>query len=133
MVAPEVSMTRLAFVALVLAACGGDDGATTQMDAPVTTNKVQAVTCPGTADGNVMTIGTVDAYMPMTQTVPVNAVVKFTMNAAHNVAPNTAAGATTDPGLTVDFGQTKCLKFTTAGTFSFFCSAHGFTGTITVQ
>lgn len=124
-------MKNFALVMLVFAACGGDDGNTTPQDAPANTNKVQTVTCPSAVDGNVMTTSTVDAYMPMTQTVPVNAVVKFTMASIHNVAPNTVT--TTDPGLSVDFGQTKCLKFTQAGTYGFFCSAHGFNGTITVQ
>src|ERR1041385_7535557 len=125
-------MKRIVLAALVLAACGGgDDGNTTPMDAPANNNKVQAVTCPGAVDGMIMTTSTVDAYMPNTLTVPVNAVVKFQMASAHNVAPNTVG--TTDPGLSVGFGETKCLKFTQAGTFGFFCSAHGFSGTITVQ
>lgn len=126
-------MKRFALTVLVLAACGGDDGGTTQMDAPATTNKVQMVTCPGTADAMVMTTSTVDAYMPMTQTVPKNAVVKFVMASVHDVAPNTVGGAMSDAGLKVGFGETKCLKFTESGTYSFFCEAHSFAGTITVQ
>ena len=126
-------MKRFALVALVCAACGGDDGNMTPMiDAPVmNTNKVQTVTCPTAVDATVMTTSTVDAYMPATQTVPKNAVVKFTMASVHDVAPNTIG--TSDPGLVVGFGQTKCLKFTETGTFGFFCSAHSFAGTITVQ
>jgi plastocyanin len=123
-------MTRLALAALLLAACGGDDGTPAQIDAPALT-KVQKVTCPTTADATVMTTSTVDAYMPMNTPLPVGGVVKFVMAPAHNVAPNTVGAS--DPGLTVDFGETKCLKFTEAGTFGFFCSAHGFSGTITVQ
>jgi plastocyanin len=132
MVRAEVSMKRFALAVLVLAACGGDDGTNPMADAPATTNKVQTVTCPTTADGMVMTTSTVDAYMPATQTVPKNAVVKFVMASVHDVNPNTVGGATSDPGLAVGFGQTKCLKFTESGTFSFFCSAHSFVGTITV-
>ena len=127
-------MKRFALTVLVLAACGGDDGGTTQMDAPaMNMNKVQTVTCPTTADATVMTVATVDAYMPAATTVPKNAVVKFVMASLHNVNPNTVGGMTSDPGLVVDFGQTKCLKFTESGTFGFFCSAHSFAGTITVQ
>src|SRR5689334_16524583 len=115
-------MKKLVLLGLVLAACGGDDGNTqTFMDAPANNNKVQAVTCPSAVDGNVMTTSAVDAYMPATLTVPVNAVVKFTMASVHNVQPNSVGS--TDPGLNVDFGQTKCLKFTQTGTFGFFCSA----------
>jgi plastocyanin len=132
MLPEEESMKRFALAVLVLAACGGDDGGmTTQMDAPMNTNKVQTVTCPTTADAMVMTTSTVDAYMPATQTVPKNAVVKFVMASVHDVAPNTIG--TSDPGLVVGFGATKCLKFTESGSFGFFCSAHSFAGTITVQ
>jgi plastocyanin len=53
------------------------------------------------------------------------------MASTHNVAPNTTK--VTDPGLSVDFGGTKCLMFTKAGTYSFLCTAHSFTGTIVVQ
>ena len=125
-------MKNFALWMVVLAACGGDDGnMQTVMDAPANTNKVQAVTCPSAVDGNVLTTSTVDAYMPMTQTVPLNAVVKFTMASVHNVAPNTVGS--TDPGLVVVFGQTKCLKFTQAWTYGFFCTAHSFAGTVTIQ
>jgi plastocyanin len=127
-------MKRLAFAVLMVAACGGDDGTTTtQMDAPASTNKVLTVTCPTTADATVMTTSTVDAYMPATTTVPKNAVVKFVMASAHDVNPNTAGGKTSDPGLTVGFGETKCLKFTETGAYNFFCSVHSFAGVVTVQ
>src|SRR5512144_1510399 len=127
-------MARLAFVVLVLGACGGDDGGgTTMVDAPAgSMNKVMTVSCPTTADATVMTTSTVDAYMPMSTTVPVNAVVKFVMASTHNVAPNPLA-AMTDQGLNVGFGQTACLKFTQAGTYGFYCSTHSFAGTIVVQ
>ena len=129
-------MTRLVLATLLVAACGGDDGGggtpdAAMADGMMNTNKVQAVTCPATVDATVTTESAVDAYMPMTTTVPVNGIVKFEMVGAHNVAPNTLT--TTDPGLAVNFGETKCLKFTAAGTFGFFCTPHGFTGTITVQ
>jgi len=128
-------MTRIALAALLLAACGGDDSGGGTPDAKLAdaanTAKVQAVTCPTTADATVMTSTTADAYVPMATTVPVNAVVKFVMPASHNVAPNTQT--TTDPNLSVNFSETKCLKFTAAGTYGFYCTPHGFTGTITVQ
>ena len=128
-------MTRLVLAALLLAACGGDDGGGGTADATMTdtgsTNKVVSVTCPGTADAEVTISTGGGAYMPMATTVPVNAVVRFTMTATHDAKPNTLT--TTDPGLVVGFGETKCLKFTATGTFGFFCSAHSFAGTITVQ
>ena len=128
-------MTRLALAALLLAACdtGGGGGGTA--DAPkmidANTNKVQAVTCPATVDATVTAESTGFSYMPMSTTIPINGIVKFVMPSAHNVQPNTVSPS--DPGLSVNFGETKCLKFTTAGTFSFFCGPHGFAGTVTVQ
>src|SRR5512142_3169695 len=125
-------MKTYALAALIVAACGGGGNNPPAVDAPMqSSNKVVAVTCPTTADGMVTSSNTASSYTPATQTVPVNAVVKFVMPSAHNVAPNTLT--TTDPGLSVGFGETKCLKFTQAGTFGFFCTAHSFTGTITVQ
>jgi plastocyanin len=64
-------------------------------------------------------------------TIAVNDVVMFMMPGIHNVAP---FGTMTDSGLRVDFGATKCLKFTMAGTFNFHCTAHpNLQGTITVN
>ncbi len=129
-------MKRLMML-LALAACGGDDGGSMQTaDAMGSgsgsgSNKVMSVTCPTTADAMVTVNASGDAYTPKTQTVPVNAVVKFVMTATHDAKPNTQT--TSDPGLSVGFGETKCLKFTAAGSYGFFCSAHGFNGTITVQ
>jgi plastocyanin len=124
-------MKRLMLI--MLAACGGDDGGTnTMIDAMGSaSNKVVEVTCPGAVDGMVTVNATGDAYVPKTQTVPPNAVVKFMITPGHDVTPNPQT--TTDPGLKVPLGATKCLKFTTAGSYGFFCTPHGFSGTITVQ
>jgi plastocyanin len=131
-------MTRLVFAVLLLAACGGDDGggmvtpdAAKVIDA-APTNKVMTVTCPATVDATVMTTNTSFSFMPMSNTVPLNGVVKFVMSTDHNVAPNPMA-ALTDSGLMVGFGQTACLKFTATGTYGFLCAPHGFVGTVTVQ
>ena len=126
-------MTRFVLTALLVAACGGEPSGTA--DAPSTidanTNKVVTVTCPATADAMITVNAGGTAYVPMATTVPVNAVVKFMLTSLHDAKPNTLT--TSDPGLTVGFGETKCLKFTAAGTFGFFCTAHSFAGTITVQ
>lgn len=128
-------MKRLAFALIALAACGGDDSNTTidgmGSGSGSAANKVVEVTCPTTADAMVTVNAGGTAYVPMMQTVPVMAVVKFEMTPLHDTNPNMLT--TTDPGLKVGFGQTKCLKFTATGTFGFFCSAHSFAGTITVQ
>jgi plastocyanin len=119
-----------------LVACGGDDGGTgVTPDATGSGsgsgNKVMTVTCPTSSDAMVTVNAGGTAYVPMTQTVPMNAVVQFVMTPTHDAKPNTQT--TSDPGLTVGFGETKCLKFTAPGNYGFFCSAHGFNGTITVQ
>lgn len=130
---------------IVLAACGGDDGDTTMhrdaatnpidaapmADAPVDAQQfVVTVTCPGNEAATITTTNGVNAYSPDAVTVDVNDVVKFVMASSHNVIPT---GTQTDPGLRVGFGETKCLQFTTAGTFTFKCQPHPFSGTITVQ
>lgn len=116
-----------------LAACGGDDGNGTpidaaQSDAPATA--VRAVTCPTTPDATVTTTGF--AFSPTASTIPVNGIVRFMPAAAHDVKPHPSQA--TDAGLVVGFGDDKCLQFTTAGTFNFICSAHpSMMGAITVQ
>jgi plastocyanin len=128
-------MTRVALAALFVAACSDPGGGGTA-DAPNTidmnTNKVVPVTCPATADATVMTTNTSFTFMPMNTSVPNNAVVKFMMSSDHNVVPNPIAPMT-DPGLTVSFGETKCLKFTQAGSYGFACGPHGFVGTVTIN
>ena len=122
------------FILIMLAACGGDDGGMTTMPDAMgsgSANKVVEVTCPTTADGMVTVNASGDAYVPKTQTVPVNAIVKFVITGGHDATPNPQT--TTDPGLKVGLGQTKCLKFTAAGSYGFYCSPHDFSGTITVQ
>jgi plastocyanin len=130
-------MTRLILAAALLAACGGDDGGgsatpdAAMPDGAVNTNKVVTVTCPATPDAMVTVTSGGGAYMPMATTIAVNGVVKFVMTATHDAKPNTLT--TTDPGLSVGFGETKCLKFTQAGTFGFYCTNHSFAGTVTVN
>lgn len=65
-------------------------------------------------------------YSPAATTITAGSVVKFTLGATHDVASNVS-------GLIVPLGGTKCLKFATAGTYTFHCTPHGFVGTITVQ
>jgi plastocyanin len=129
-------MSRLALVSSVfaiaaIAACSNSNSGTPDakkaVDAPPPT--VMTVTCPATPDATVTT-GVADAYVQPATTITQGQVVKFVMNAAHNVAPNTTMS---DSGLNVGFGATACLMFTHTGTFGFHCSAHGFMGTVTVN
>ena len=130
-------MTRFALAVLLLSACGGDDGGSVPLDGAnqqpdaASGNKVVGVTCPATPDATITVTAGGGAYSPMATTVPLNAIVKFVMTPTHDTKPNTVT--TTDPGIVVGFGETKCLKFTATGTFGFYCSAHSFAGTVTVQ
>ena len=127
-------MFRRGLILVAIAACGGDDGMNTQVDAravDAVASTVMEIGCPASPAGDVTVNLGGTAYVPMQTTIQVNGIVRFTMPADHNVVPNTLT--TTDPGLTVPFNTTKCLRFTTAGTFGFNCGPHGFAGTIVVQ
>ena len=127
--------SRLSLALLIpLAACGGSDDnsknpdAAVQVDARAAT--VMEVTCPATVPITVTVVASQYAYTPGNSPIPVGGIVMFTMGPDHNVVPNVSGS---DPGLVVNFNQTKCLKFTAAGTFGFHCQPHGFQGSITVQ
>jgi plastocyanin len=130
-------MQRLAFVLLALAACGGDDN-NSMIDAPpagsdAPASTVQAVTCPATPAATVMTSGS--AYAPMSTTITQGQIVQFVMPASHNVVPghHVADGVLADPGLSVNFNETKCFMFTQTGMYGFHCGPHMFDGTVVVQ
>lgn len=126
-----------------LTACGGDDSSDSAddqiaVDAPAgidgtptadsPTSTIMAVTCPATPDATVTTEGF--AFSPMAVTISAGQIVKFTPAAAHDVVPD---APTTDPGLSVGFGEVKCLQFAAVGTYHFKCAPHNFKGTITVN
>jgi len=111
-------------IASLLAGCGGSDGGA---DAPAVSSTIEVVE-PCSGEDTTVTTGA--AYMPPATTIVQGQVVKFVMASDHDVAPDTSSD---DPGLSVGFGQTKCLRFTTPGTYKFKCTAHGFTGTVTVN
>lgn len=124
--------TSLALL-ITLTACGSSSGtpdAAVQIDSGGSAT-VMAVTCPATVPLTVTTTSASFVFTPTSTTIPVDSIVQFMMPTEHNVAPYTTKP--TDPGLAVDFGATKCLKFTKVGTFAFLCSVHGFNATITVQ
>lgn len=132
-------MKRVALLfPMALFACGDDGGSGTPIDAAGSGSdagsaaKVMTVTCPATPDATVTTVNTTDAFMPMNTTISVGGTVKFVMSTMHNVEPNPIA-AMSDPGTRVDYGETKCLKFSAAGTYGIYCATHSFAGTITVQ
>jgi len=124
--------TTLAML-ITFAACGGSDNPGT-VDAAIdgAGPSVRTVTCPpGVVPTVTATDGNDTTYMPPSTTISRLGIVKFMMPPTHNVAPNPIRAS--DPGLHVDFGQTACLEFDKAGTFSFICTSHSFAGTIVVQ
>lgn len=119
----------LCFAVMACGGSGGDDDATPDapagIDAPAAT-VVEVAPCPTTPDATVITMNF--AYMPKDTTITQGQVVKFDIESSHDVN-----GRTADPGLVVGFGETKCLRFTKAGTFAFHCTPHGFSGSIIVN
>lgn len=99
------------------------------IDAPPPT--VLAVTCPATpAQLITATTNVPYQYQPQAASIHVDDIVEFQMPSIHDVVPN---ATNSDSGLEVDFGETKCLQFTKAGTFGFHCSPHGFAGSVNVN
>lgn len=136
----------------LLAACG-DDGGGTPIDARVVDaptdgfigdgdppdgpgpdaapSTVVEVPCAGaTIASEVSAPGF--AFEITVPTIAVDAIVRFTMPPSHSAVSGSPAG-TADGQFTVTFNETKCLRFTAAGTFPFWCNPHQFTGSITVQ
>jgi len=98
-------------------------------DAPVAATVV-TVACPASPAGTITATNDKDLYMPNSVTITVGQVVRFSMPTDHNVAPDDTMS---DPGLRVNYSETKCLMFTLKGTFGFHCVPHGFTGTVIVR
>jgi plastocyanin len=115
------------FVVLA-AACGGDDGGGTVIDAPpgidAASLMASEVSCTGVNAPVIMTSGF--AYSPTSTTVSLDTVVKFTMPVDHNAISN-------DGLFTADFNGDTCVRFESLGTFRFHCGPHAFIGTVVVQ
>jgi len=133
---------RVALLVLVLG-CGSEDGKAIDAPRPIdgkvvdagpdappdAQTEVRVVNCAGvTPSKTVSSEDGIDAFEPSATTITANQVVQFEMASTHNVVP-----VGSDPGLTVKFGETKCLQFIEPGTFNFKCAPHGFTGSITVN
>ena len=119
---------------VLLSACGGgtDDPAGAS-DAPASVDAAPASVVEVTpCTGETATVESTGGFRfsPSAVTITTNQIVKFINRADHDVAPTSAS---TDSGLRVGFGATKCLRFTKAGTFNYKCTPHGFTGSITVN
>ncbi len=117
---------------VVCAACGG--GSSSPPDAPSSSgadanpnDPVQIVPCAGaTIAQTITTPGFM--YSPMTTTIQHDQIVHFMLSPAHD-----ALEESTPSKFHVGFGGDQCLKFHAAGTYSFHCTVHLFTGSITAQ
>ena len=122
-------MRKLALTAVLFAAaCGGggggdDDGDDVGPDA--NPGDVVPVSCAGaTIAQEVTTSGF--AYDPVDSTISPGDIVHFTPATGHDV---------NEPSdeFHVGFGGDACFRFDVADSYTFSCSAHGFSGSITVQ
>lgn len=116
------------FGVLCLAACGGDDGDNTPIDAPAGPDAAplaaSEVSCTGVTAPVITTSGF--AFSPNITNVTANTVVKFTMPADHNAISN-------DGLFTADFNGDTCVRFEAPGNYRFRCGPHSFTGTVAVS
>jgi plastocyanin len=128
----------LVLTSILVAACSSNNNTTQKMDAAGSgsgsniANTVTTVSCTGATVAS--TVTTDDATMKYTisnASITAGSIVHFTTSVTHDVNPST--GVHSDPGLKVGFSGDACLKFSTAGSFSFYCSRHGFTGMLTVN
>jgi plastocyanin len=71
----------------------------------------------------------------MTTMITQGQIVQFVMPSSHDVVPGHVPtdNSIADPGLMVNFSETKCLMFTQTGMYGFHCGPHMFNGTIIVN
>lgn len=125
-----VAVVFTSITATGLVACGGDSNSTP--DAAKVIDSAGAIAsevpCAGaTVTATVTAPGFAFTITP-SSTIAVAQVVKFEMVAGtgHDVNSN-------GKGFDTGFGVTKCFKFNVAGSYTFKCTPHSFTGTIVVQ
>jgi plastocyanin len=111
---------------LAAAACGGggtgDDDAA-DIDANPPAGDVVEVSCNGATIAQTITTAGL-AYSPETATIAVGEIVRFSPTTGHDV---------NNADFHVDFAGDACFRFDVAETYTFDCSVHGFTGTLTVE
>jgi len=133
----------LGILCLALAGCGGggssDGGGTTP-------GAVTVVDCSTITPAATVTATGSSTFSPQNVTIPVNDVVRWisASNVFHSVTSGIVTGGTVttatpdgkfDQPLSSN-GSTVCLKFTTAGTYNYYCTQHymmGMKGVVTVQ
>lgn len=147
----------VSMVLALLAACGDDrgtppidgaarDGAVVDapaIDAPAIDARVIDATSIDAAPSTVVEVPCAGATIASEVSAPgfaftisrssitVNSVVRFTMPGFHSAVSGATPGVA-DGTFRVGFNQVKCLRFTAAGSFPFWCDPHQFTGALTV-
>jgi len=128
-------LVMLSCLVIALTGCGSSSSS----DSTPVASTVQVVDCSTVTSAATVTATASNTFSPQTVTVAPNGVVKWisASNVAHTVTSGTAgtANGLFNQNLSAS-GSSVCLKFTTAGTFNYYCTFHytmGMTGTVTVQ
>ncbi len=134
----------LGILAVVLYTCGGGGGGGygggyggSSSAPPTTTSTVQVVPC-STVTPAVTVSATEYSFTASAVHAPVGGVVKWANNGTMTHSVTSGAPAGTFDGMfdqTIAPGQSVCLKFTTAGTYSYYCKFHytlGMVGSVMV-
>ena len=117
----------LTVTSIALASCGGGGGS--DIDARVFADaapaSVHMVACTGSPP---LIVTSNFMYSPTSVTIAPGGLVHFQLEGIHNVVSTT-------PGenFSLGFGADACLQFDVAGTFTFKCGPHNFTGSVMVQ
>lgn len=142
-------MTRVCSLLIVsivplIAACGGDDGGSPVVpdaaplpdarplpDGPPSARVTEVVPCPGVVALAVTVVEPQPYRFGFTPdpglakpSVPVNSVVRFTMQRNHSVRSGVDPASATDL-FRVPREATACFRFETVGEFPFYCDNHG--------
>jgi plastocyanin len=126
-------------VAIVLISCGksssNDSPVASSSTTTNTASVVQEVDCSTiTPDKSVAISGF--SFNPASVTISANNVVKWTNNdgTTHTVTGGTPGTPDNKFDVTLNASATKCLRFTSAGSYAYYCNIHRtMTGAVTVQ
>ncbi len=125
-------------IAIVLSGCGGGGGGGYSSSGTPPTSTVQLVTC-STVTPAVTVSATDDVFTKAAVNAPVGGVVMWTNNGANQHSVTSGSPPGTPDGMfdqTLNSTQSVCLKFTTAGTYNYYCKFHyvpqGMIGSVTV-
>jgi plastocyanin len=116
---------------LFAAACGDSGGSSGTVDAAVDSGgnpnlpTAELVACP--ASGAMEFRPTPTMYVPMSISVARGKIINFAMFAEHTATSE-------DRLFTIRVtSDNKCVRFNKPGTYSFYCEAHGYKGSVVVQ